>query len=49
MRALGAWGILALLVVGAIVGVLVGLPTYNVYAKQMAGRTAGPGGAGCPV
>ncbi|HRO32873.1 MAG TPA: hypothetical protein PLQ03_05605 [Brevundimonas sp.] len=40
MRALGAWGILALLVVGAIVGVLVGLPTYNVYAKQMAGRAA---------
>ena len=40
MTPLGSWLTLGVVVVVLLAGVLVGLPTYNVYSKQMAGRAA---------
>ena len=40
MTPLGSWLTLGVVVIGLLAGVLVGLPTYNVYSKQMAGRAA---------
>ena len=40
MTPLGSWLTLGVVVIVLLVGVLVGLPTYNVYSKQMAGRAA---------
>ena len=40
MSPLGSWLALGAVVIVVVAGVLVGLPTYNVYSKQMAGRAA---------
>lgn len=40
MRGMGSILLLGGVVLAVIVGVLVGLPTYNVYRKQMAGKAA---------
>ena len=40
MTPLGSWLTLGVVVIGLLAGALVGLPTYNVYSKQMAGRAA---------
>lgn len=40
MSPLGSWLALGAAVIVVVAGVLVGLPTYNVYSKQMAGRAA---------
>ena len=40
MTPLGSWLTLGVVVIVLLAGALVGLPTYNVYSKQMAGRAA---------
>lgn len=40
MTPLGSWLTLFGVVIVLVAGALVGLPTYNVYSKQMAGRAA---------
>ena len=40
MSPLGSWLALGAAVIVVVAGVLVGLPTYNVYSRQMAGRAA---------
>ncbi len=40
MRGIGSMLLLGGVVLAVIVGVMVGLPTYNVYRKQMAGKAA---------
>ena len=40
MSPLGSWLTLGVVVIVVVAGALVGLPTYNVYSKQMAGRAA---------
>lgn len=40
MSPLGSWLTLGVVVIVLVAGALVGLPTYNVYSKQMAGRAA---------
>ena len=40
MSSLASWLTLGVVVMVLVAGALVGLPTYNVYSKQMAGRAA---------
>lgn len=40
MSPLGSWLTLGVVVIVLVAGAMVGLPTYNVYSKQMAGRAA---------